>query len=353
MTIGKRIKAGRNMAGLSQRALAKRVGLSAMAISKYENGVITPGSQMLLKFCKAMGVPLAYFFPRQPVILSDPLYRRRANLGVTAERAILARVQEWLERYLDTEDLLGVSHHFEWPAGLDRHVTCMEDTERVACELRRLWNLGLAPIESLIEILEERGIKVELFEGPKAFDALTVKANDEVPVIVVKDGLPGDRQRFNLAHELGHLVMTVMTSNVDEDKAAYRFAGAFLVPEEVARMELGDHRHSLTDYELHMLKHKYGLSMQGWIHRAQDLQIINDAAATALYRRFSKAGWRVKEPGDQLEQETPRRLERLITRALAEEVISKSRAAELLGRPVEAFREEVAKQHGGLLVWST
>ena len=39
----------------------------------------------------------------------------------------------------------------------------------------------------------------------------------------------GERQRFTLAHELGHLVMDV-AAKLDEKKAMQRFAGVFLMP---------------------------------------------------------------------------------------------------------------------------
>ena len=352
MALGERIKAARLMSGLNQRELAKRLGMSAMAISKYERGILIPNSSVLLRLGNTLNVHVSYFLRRRTVVLGDPLYRRKADLKSKDERVLLARVQGWVERYLDIEELLGVSHSFDLPKTINVRVTCFEDVERVARALRKHWNLGLAPIDGLIELLEDRGIKVELLDGPESFDALTVMANEAIPVIVVKKGLPGDRQYFDLAHELGHLVLRV-EPGMDEDKAAHRFAGAFLVPDTAAFLELGKRRNNLTLYELHMLKHKYRLSMQGWIHRAQDLNIINSNVSRALFHRFSREGWRRREPGDQIPEELPLRFERLVVRALTEGVISRSRTAELLGKSLEIFRREVAAQHGGLPVWST
>jgi transcriptional regulator with XRE-family HTH domain len=59
--IGERIKIARRAAGLSQRALAKAVGVSAMAISKYERELDTPGSDVLLRLAQALGVKTEYF----------------------------------------------------------------------------------------------------------------------------------------------------------------------------------------------------------------------------------------------------------------------------------------------------
>ncbi len=225
------------------------------------------------------------------------------------------------------------------PPAIDRRVTTLDDVEQVADALRRAWDLGLDPIENLVEVLEGHGIKVGLIEGVDEFDALTLWANARVPVMVVRAGMAGDRQRLSLAHELGHLVLEP-ADGLDEEKAAFRFAGAFLVPRSMAIYELGERRTELDLVELHMLKHKYGVSVQAWVYRARDLRIISEATATELWKLFRARRWREAEPGDQIPEEVPGRLERLVLRALAERVITESRASELLGKPLAAFLEE-------------
>ena len=90
--------------------------------------------------------------------------------------------------------------------------------------LRQAWKLGLMnPIENLMALLEDQGVKVGLVDAPDDFDACVMWANESIPVMVVKRGLPGDRQRFSLAHELGHIAL-----KNESEKAAYRFAAAFL-----------------------------------------------------------------------------------------------------------------------------
>jgi len=160
---------------------------------------------------------------------------------------------------------------------------------------------------------------------------------------------PGDRQRFSLAHELGHLMLEPRRG-VDEEKAANRFAGAFLVPTAVVRYELGEGRHALDPYELYLLKHKFGLSMLSWVRRAEDLGIVSGSAAHGLYKLFSSRGWRRREPGDQLPAEEPTRMKRLVMKSLVEGLISESRAAELVGNPLREFREEVMGKYDGLPV---
>jgi predicted nucleotidyltransferase/Zn-dependent peptidase ImmA (M78 family)/DNA-binding XRE family transcriptional regulator len=341
MLFGERIKIARRRAELSQRALGDAAGVSAMAISKYERGLDVPRAAVLLGLAKALGVRTEYFLRPVTVNLPWPSYRRRAPLPRKKEWAIQGQVQEWLERYLVIESLLGEARTFRPPASLDRRVAWLGEVERVALRLRRAWALGLAPIESLAEVLEDEGMKVGLVGGQEDFAALTFWLNDESPVFALKRGLPGDRQRLSLAHELGHLLLEP-AEGVDAEKAAYRFAGAFLVPAPAAYGELGQSRTTLHHSELHLLKKKYGLSMQAWVHRAKELGIISEASAARLRRTFRQQGWHQREPGSQIPPEKPGRMERLALRALAEGVISRSRAAELVGQEGKSIRGRIA-----------
>lgn len=320
-----------------------------MAISKYERDLDTPSSGVLLRLGQALDVKTEYFLRPVTVTISPPSYRRRASLPRKQEYAIMAQIQEWLERYLDVESMFGGPPAFDLPAELDRRVASTDEVEDVALDLRQGWDLGLAPIESLVEVLEDRGIKIGLAGAHRDFDALTFWVDDSIPVIVVRRDLPGDRQRFNLAHELGHLVLEPV-EDVDAEKVAYRFAAAFLVPEPVVRFELGDRRKTLSLHELHLLKHKYGLSMQAWIYRAKDLGILSESSAKRLFGEFRRQAWHLREPGDQIPPEEPERMKRLVLRALAEDIISESRAAELLGMPLRTFWHEQARQHEGFPV---
>jgi Zn-dependent peptidase ImmA (M78 family) len=176
-------------------------------------------------------------------------------------------------------------------------------------------------------------------DGDFDFDACTFFYDDDTPVIAVRRGIPGDRQRFNAAHELGHIMLDA-TQEGQEEKAAHRFAAAFLVPEQAARMELGMARHYLEPHELLLLKRKYGLSMAAWIYRAKDLGILSEHEVTRMWRDFRTRGWHKQEPGEPFPAEEPTRLRRLTWRLVAEDVISRSRAAELLGERLSVFVDQ-------------
>ena len=338
MTIGERIKQARKASHFSLRKLAEDVGVSAMAISKYERDQDVPSSGVLLRLSQALQVKVDFFFRPNTVSVQLQAYRKHAVLGVKEQEVIHMRIQDWVERYIEVESLFPEEQH---AADLPlRKVTSINQIETIALELRDYWNLGYDPIENLIQLLEDRGIKVGIISGFEHFDACTFTYStqsckaDGDPVIVTKGELSGDRQRFNLGHELGHLILDI-EGDLKPEQAANRFVGAFLVPAATARFELGSNRTDLNINELHMLKHKYGLSMQAWVYRAKDLSIISENTATRLFQQFRINNWQRHEPGKPYPSETPIRMERLIYRALAEDLISQSRAQELLGKSLQ------------------
>ncbi len=334
MSMGEWIKNARVAAGLSLRQVADKAGVSHTAIAKYEKRRDIPSSGVLIRLSETLDVKVSYFLRRDPIRLSPPSYRKRSSLGAKQERSIHARVKDWLERYVEVESLFREPLSFDLPRGLPKEIKAPEETEETALTLRRAWNLGEDPIVSLVEILEDKNIKVGLSEGPDRFEAVQFLANDRVPVMVVNPSFPGDRQRLTLAHELGR-VMIHPESQVDLEKACFRFAGAFLVPASAARFEVGNRRRNVSPHELHALKHKYGLSMQGWIYRMRDLGIISATFAKSIFQDFRRRGWHKKEPGDSIPPEKPQRMTRLICRALAEGLISESKAHELSGNNID------------------
>jgi len=327
---GERIRAARTMAGLSQDDLGGRLGVTKMAISKYESGGVIPNSTVLIALSKALNIKPEFFFRSTSVTLSEPSYRCRKTLAKKEEARILGKTAEWLERYLTIEHLTGTEKVLEIPKPEQCVVRTAGDIEKIARRIRKEWNLGSDPIENVMDVLEQHAIKVGVVDAPVKFDALTLWYNGKCPVIVVNKNFPGDRQRYNLAHELGHLVLN-LESDIPCETAAHRFAGAFLVPEDMAIRELGKQRNVLDFRELYLLKHKYGMSMAAWIHRAVDLGIITPATARRYWIELRARGWHKTEPEKPVPAESPTLMKLLLFRAVSENTISQSRFTELLG----------------------
>lgn len=345
--LNERLKQARVARGMSLRELAEAAGgITAQAISNYETGKDMPGSSVLMRLADALGVRLDFFFRTTSVALGEPAYRAHCKVRKTDLRVIESTAIEELERYADAESLVfpDGGPRLSLPAGLGDEVTCIDDVESRAESLRAHWGIGSDAIDNLTELLEDNGIKVIFVDASEDFAGCSYHATDAA-VIVANSGIPGDRLRFTLAHELGHIALNVPATwtHREIESAAHRFAGAFLVPAVAARRELGSSRPTVSLVELMSLKAKYGMSPQAWIYRAADLGIITKRSAEGLFRRLSALGLLKQEVGSALPKERSSRLLRLVARATADGIISEVRAAELLAVPLEQceklFRE--------------
>jgi len=339
--LGQRIRQARLAAGLTLEALGSQLGITKAAFQKYEKGVVTPDSSKLLMIAKACGVRTEYFFRRHVVELSDVEFRKTNGFGVKRSEAVKIRVVEQVEKRIALLNAFPESpmHRFKVPETISGCISGLDEIETVANEVRRTWSLGLNPIGDLTDTLETLGFLVlTVQEAHRAFSGMTATAKtadgESYPVIAVSSTWPGDRQRFTLAHELGHVLLAGrLADNVDEEKACDRFAGAFMAPQSSVIEEFGPQRHRLEPRELYRLKHEYGLSMKGWAIRALQCGVISHNHFESLMKLFSSRGWQKTEPGDALPSETPQLFEQLVYHALAERLISEAKAAELLGIP--------------------
>lgn len=349
--LGERIKRARVATGLNQRELAEAVGVSAMAISKYERGENTPSSTVLLALAKALEVRTEYFFRETAMELEEIEFRKHPELPEKTKHRVLADAHEQLERWAELDHVMPGSWAttFQVPPELPLHVNNNEEVEGVAEKVREAWHLGFDPIPDLVDAVEAHGISVLLskYAEAKSFDGLAGAINGH-SVVVVGAALPGDRQRFTLAHELGHLMLKErLSENLSEEDACNRFAGAFLVPKQAVLRALGKSRQWLEPQELWLLKHKYGLSMGAWTYRARDLGIINQNTMNQLWQLLKLNGWDKHEPEPQYPQEIPRRFKGYVYRALAENLIGESKAAELLGISVSTLHAERQLERAG------
>ncbi len=340
--IGERIKRARKASGLSLRALAEKIELSHTAINKFEKGELIPNSGQLLQLARALEVRSEFFLRSSKIAISDLEYRKRSTLTVKIENKIKAAALDQAERWRELLDLypeLPIKP-FQIPESLSASIASETDIENVAVAMRRAWNLGLNPIPNMIDTLESKGLIVVScsIDGDDAFDGFSARVNEQ-RLIVVSSHWPGDRLRFTLAHELGHLVMKGrLAPELNEEKACHHFAGALLLPRESIVESLGEHRNSLDPKELLLLKHTYGLSMQGCLVRARQSEIISQKKYQLCFQQFSIKGWRKREPGLPYPGEQTFLFEKLVYRGLAEGYFGESKAAQLLSMPLIKFR---------------
>jgi Zn-dependent peptidase ImmA (M78 family)/DNA-binding XRE family transcriptional regulator len=338
--IGNRIKLARDAYGWSLRDLEERIeGLvSAQAIGKYERNEMMPSSKVLLALAKALGVTPDFLLSEKEISLESIDFRKVPASGARDERSVQAQVLDAAERYLELESYFpDTAIVWQPPQALEFQIRKIEDAEAAAEKLRHLWKLGIDPIASVTELLEDQGIKVlplslpEVVSGSKAFARPT--GGNAVAMIVVNQNHNGERQRFTLAHELGHLVLNCGDlSDRENEKAADWFAGAFLVARKMVEKILGRSRTAITFGELESVKAIFKVSLASLVVRLKQLGIVPKALYEELWGAIKARGLNAAgapEPNP-IPPETPNRALRLAFRAVAEGAISESKAAELL-----------------------
>lgn len=350
--LGDRLRLARKRSGLSLRGLSDRLeGLegkvSAQSIGKYERGEMKPGSEVLIALSRELKLPVSYFTSPLQAELAGLDFRKKSGTSAKDRAWVEAEVLHQVERYLTIEQVLGLeSADWNNPLSSRRRITALEQAETLADEVRMEWQLGRDPIPNMTELPEHHGIKVLLLPLPEGVHGLTCMVrrpgHEDVPCIVINRNDTLERRRLTLAHELFHL-LTDSDSPGDLEKAANRFAGAFLMPADELRQEAGDHRHAVAYEELMRLKRVYRVAAAAMLVRFEQLGIISRAVMIRAFQTVAR-GWRRQEPAplEQVdrrgEMEVPERFERLCYRALSEKLISLPKAAELLQRPVAEIK---------------
>lgn len=341
--IGARLKLARTAAGLSLRNLAQAIDhyVSPQAIGKYERNEAMPRIGVLNALADALHTSVEYLLGDPDLVLQDLEFRKNAWTGKSAEAQVEAAALVMLERYIALEDLLDLAS-VQWDEPRDAPYPVLNnpvEADRAADALRHHWGFGQEPIPNVVELLEERGIKI--FSLPLGkIGGLAAWARrpgrPHVPLVVVNANDWGERQRFTIAHELGHIVL-VVSHSLNAERVAHRFAGAFLMPAEAMWLEVGKRRTSICIGELLALKQVFGVSIQALTHRCSDLGIISQATYCGLFDEFDRLGWRSPpyEEHGAIASDRPTRFNRLCLRALAEGAITESKAAELLDIPID------------------
>lgn len=345
--IGTRLKLARTAAGLSLRELEGQIDglVTAQAIGKYERDEMMPSSSVLIALARALKVSEDYLLNPADVELVGVEFRKKQLTSAKETAEVRSCILSEVERYLEVERILAIEPPKPFLAAKRPLVESLDDAEDAAGQLRKLWGLGEDPIPDLCELLEEKGVKVCALAMPENVSGVQaeVRATNEqnLPVIVVNSVHDGERQRFTLAHELGHMYLR-MAGGVDPEKACNRFAGAFLVPAKMLTREVGPRRKDISIRELFQLKARFGASAQAIAYRCKDLGIFEQSLFSQIFKVFSANHWRLREP-NKLPGERPQRFERLCIRALSEGVISEAKASELLGTTVRELNERLDK----------
>lgn len=321
-----RLTQAREYLGMTKKNLAQLAELSPQMIGNYERGTGNPTDSVIDRLADVLKTPFGFFLlPLAEERVDHVFWRAMASDTVQSQQRTKQQLQwtvetiELIEEFVELPEfrLPDVSVP-EWRSLTDERI------ETLAENVRLFWGLGRQPIDDITLLLENAGIPVlaldiENRKQAGFFYFANTLGRPLIGVNTYEQSLA--RQRFSLAHELGHLLMhrhvlpsetANRTTNKQIELQAHRFASAFLFPREAFRREVYDF--SLAEFAV--LKRTWGVAVLTQIIRARSLGMISAEQADTLVRQASRKGYRrpMGEPWDDvLTLERPRMLSRAIS----------------------------------------
>ncbi|MFL0397427.1 helix-turn-helix domain-containing protein [Streptomyces albus] len=305
---GRRLTLARQLVGLRKNALAAKIDKSPTAVAAYENNSKRPAPATVAQLCLTLGVNPSFFLPgpHQPAGANTTPHFR--SLRSTTQ---LARDQAFAYGMIAGDVGAALERHVEFPepnvprlsVDVDDEVSSLP--EEAAQLLRKQWEIKAGPVGHLVRLAENNGVVVVF--SPTQTAAVDAYSFDDGyrPTIVLNPAKEDYyRQRFDVAHEIGHLVMHVDAepgSKVVENQA-HRFAAELLLPAN----EVRDVLPSKADWRvLARLKETYGVSLQALLYRSRSLGVMSDVTYRNAIAYLSSKGWRRREPGEMPAVEQP------------------------------------------------
>lgn len=350
MINGYRIRQARELLRLNQADLAEKLGVTQSTIAQIEGGRFQPSEELVEALTMQLGYPLAFFTQDDPPHFPQGSMLWRAHSGLSA----LEKAEAHRYGQLIYEISLKLSKHVKNKTPLRLPQLAEEPTSPVIAAQLTRDVLGLSPdmpIPHLVRAMEQIGVLVfplpTHLEGRDAYSLWnrfpTLWTTQELtrPIIVLSGGVPGDRLRFSLAHELGHLVMhqSIQGASSALEDEAQQFAAEILMPETAAREKILP---PVTISSLVALKPQWGMSIQALLLRARDLEIISYRQYRTLYDRIRHYDWQEHEPVE-IVPEKPRALRQMIEMVYGSQIDYMRLAADLcispyfMRRLVQAF----------------
>lgn len=303
---GERLKEARIYRGYSVAELAQKLELQRQTVSMYENNKLrNPTHSTIVNMSKVLGFPKRFFLERDSINFKS---------GSIYFRALLTTSKKYRNQQLQRMNLLAkifmyLNEYIEFPITNIPNMS-FENPEYAAMSLREYWNLGDKPIENIVYLVEQNGIIVSTFDTDTndidAFSSLINIGNLERYIVAYsRNKNTAARIHFDIAHELGHILLhewseDVETLNKEEFKAreeeAHNFASSFLLPKDAFIKDIENYADNLPIYI--ELKKKWKVSVAAMIRRSYNLNLIDNTTYQNLMRNMQKKGIRKVEPLD-------------------------------------------------------
>ncbi|MEO7716838.1 MAG: XRE family transcriptional regulator [Capsulimonas sp.] len=350
MLIGKKLAEARRRIGLTLEAVGQKTEIGLSSLSDFENDKREPKFHQLKKLADVYHRPATFFLSDEPFGSAVVLWRQKPTEGA---EAIEDRFLRLCEQYRNLEQWTGdvLTPRLPEAASQSRALT-YNDAEVLAAEVAKELGLGDKPGFDLMRRLEDDcGIRIFLDSFEPTGTAACVKSDEHGWAILLNGGNPVCRQRYDLAHELFHLLVwgiyrakgnTASVASEHEEKLANTFASCLLLPREPLLKALSRFQNAegaIPGSAVPEIARQFGVSIDALVWRihtvygwSKDRQESTRALIAAIKADSRSTG--AEEP--LRDGKFPPRYQSLAIRALKEGEISTGKFAEYM---------EVSRRH--------
>ncbi|MBO0409614.1 XRE family transcriptional regulator [Enterococcus hulanensis] len=319
MFFGEKLQNVRELKGLSRKELADLVHVSEQAIWQYENQYTVPKFEIVNEFKKIFSVKPQFFY-------SEPFVKGIADIEHIAYRAEDRESRK--KAKMETTYINFINHfisEFEYnvdaPQGSIHSLRKYSEAIYYKPAVKMKKNdvlahlaenarekLALQNNKDLLYKLEMAGISILEKNMGSSIDAYSTWTKEDRAFIILGNMKKSSvRRNFDLAHELGHLLMHSLIDmdslSKDEHKAiekeANDFASYFLMPEEDFINDFNQITKKSNPYSYVELKMKYMVSIIALEYRAYKLGLLSYEENRYFYASLNKNNMRKKEPLDE------------------------------------------------------
>lgn len=310
--------------GLSRKQLAEKVGITEQAIWQFENGYTTPKLEVVNQLKYIFNVKSMYFY--QDDIVEETKVENNIHPAYIAYRSetinsVKKSQSESMHITFVDAFLRNIEGRIKYPENIlyklrEETIKYLQENKgipkddqiySIAMNARKILGLSKANNENLLYLLEKAGCFIFEKEIGDRIDAYSVWSEDNRAYIMLGNiKKSAVRRNFDLAHELGHLLMHYKVEFTMQDKESYKqlekeankFASEFLLPKKqfIRDFSMVD-RKSNPDAYLD-LKKKWLVSMQAIAVRAMNLELISYQQYRYFLISINRKGYKYAEPLD-------------------------------------------------------
>lgn len=286
-----RLELARKRRKLTKLELSRLTGITTKSFVEYEKGTMRPRQDTVEVLSTVLGFPPEFFYgddlelPEVDVVSFRSFKKMTAATRdcALAASAIGVSLYEW------------IADRFDLPEP-DLPEARGASPEAAADMLRQVWSLGERPLKNLVQRLELKGVRVlSLAESTHDMDAFSFWRGDR-PYVFLNTAKSAERSRFDVAHELGHLVLhrhASDTKHIDAEREADMFASALLLPRS-SMLSISPQECTLR--RLIEIKQYWQVSLAALVYRLHQIGTIRDWHYRNLCIEMSKIGYFQNEP---------------------------------------------------------